>query len=70
MPVANLMLCSDCGREIVINGPAAHRCDHCGEICFPDESDALRPAVGLATGILLAAPIWLLLAGAIAWWYR
>jgi hypothetical protein len=63
------MLCSTCSAEIPVAGPAAHRCRSCGEIVWPLTAGAPRPAVGLAMAILLAAPIWLLLAGALAWWY-
>lgn len=68
--VANFMSCPHCGLQIAIDGLRPHRCPRCGDICWPEPPDAPRAAVGLATAVLLAAPIWLALAGAIAWWCR
>lgn len=65
-----MMTCETCGSKIAINALGPHRCDHCGDICWPETTDALRPAVGWGIALALAAPIWILLAGLIAFVWR
>ena len=64
------ILCHCCGEEIPVAGPAAHRCRSCGSIVWPLTAGAPARPCGLAMAILLAAPIWLLAFGMLAFVWR